>query len=147
VSLTPGQQAIADFPVVNGGGDRADWDAFVKAHSGDMVFLCTPAAPTVKATSSGWSLPVTVQLATADGEVHKWFQGPITLAIADTSAAGTASITPAAGAHNMVDGELSVTISGDAAAWLAAETATLSISSITVIGYTVPAKTCVVTIN
>lgn len=147
MSLTPGQQAIADFPVANGSGDRADWDAFIKAHSGDMVFLCAPAAPTVKATSEGWSVPVTVQLATADGEVHKWFQGPITLAIADTSTAGAASINPAAGSHNMVDGQLTVTISGDAAAWLATETATLTISSITVLGYTVPTKTCVVTIN
>lgn len=146
MSLTAGQQAIADYPVVNGGGDRADWDAFIKAHTGDMVFLITPSSATVKATSSGWEVDATVQLVTAQGEVHKWYQGPITLAIADTSAAGTASIVPV-GANNMVDGVLSVKITGNVAAWLAGETATLTVSQATILGYAVTQKTCVVTIN
>lgn len=144
MSLTPGQRAIADFPVVNGGGDRADWDAFIKAHSGDIVFTSI-ADTTIAAGSTAWSKQVIVQLATADGEVHKWFQGQVTLSVADTSAAGAASISPT-GAQNMVDGQIAVTLSGSAAAWVVGETVTLSVAATNILGYPVAQKDIVFTV-
>ena len=145
MGFTAGQQAIADYPVVNGGGDRADWNAFIKAHSGDMAFACSPVPSIIAAGTAAWSKQVTLQLATADGEVHKWFQGQVTLSAADTSSAGTASISPT-GAQNMVDGQLPVTLSGNAAAWVAGETVTITVAATTVLGYTVAQKAFVFTV-
>ena len=104
------------------------FQTLMKALSGDIVVVCTPATKTKSASSAAWSETVEVSLQTADGEYHDWYNGPITLAITDTSSAGTASISPAAGARMMTDGKLNVTVSGNAAAWLAADTATLTAS-------------------
>ena len=130
----------------------------MKALSGDIVLAVTPATATQAATTAAWEKEVTIKLQTADGEVHKWFSGKLALAIADTSTAGTASIDPTATAPYMVNGEYTVKIKGSAAAWLATETATLTVNvgdqdpsggttDYGVLGYAVAAKTCVVTIS
>lgn len=137
-------------------GDVTEVKAFLKALSGDIVLKCTPATATPAPTSAAWSTPVLITLETADGERHKWFSGKLALAIADTSSAGTASIDPTSTAPYMVDGAYTVNIKGNAAAWLNAETATLTVnvadqdpaagtSDYSVLGYAVAAKTAVLT--
>lgn len=147
MSLTDGQKALREHIVCNGSGDRSNLDAFIKAQSGDMVFKVTPATKTIAHTSTGWSQDVKITLESASGEKNSWYNGPITIAIADTSAAGTASILPAATTVNMVDGEYNVAVKGNAAAWLATETATLTVQQATVLGYTVASKTSVITMS
>jgi len=144
MSLTNGQKAIIENILV-GSGDRDNLNALVKALTGDMKFSVLPTSATVAYTSAGWTKDVVILLTTADGEVHTWFQNKITISIADTSTSGTASI--ATTTLSMVDGRGIVTITGDAAAWLEAETATLTIEADTILGYTVASKTFVVTIS
>jgi hypothetical protein len=131
MSLTDGQNALVEHIVCNGAGDREGLDAFIKAMSGDMVFKVTPSSATQAAGSTGFSEKVSVKLESADGEVNSWYNGPVTIAIDDTSSAGVASILPAAGSHNMTDGKLDVTLTGSAAAWLAG---TKQVETATVVG-------------
>lgn len=133
-------------------GEKGDIKALFKALSGDIALKCTPATATPAPTAAAWTQAVVVSLETADGERHKWYSGPVTLAIADTSSSGTATISPAAGASYMTDGALTVTISGNAAAWLNSETVTLTASiaaqhtgDTAILGYVVANKTCVLT--
>lgn len=129
-------------------GTLTDTKAFLKACSGDIVLKVTPATAVPKPTSAAWTQVVNVTLETADGEQHKWYSGPVTLAIADTSTAGTATIAPAAGARYMTDGLLAVTISGNAAAWLNSETVTLTATAVAqqgLLNVAISATTCVLT--
>jgi hypothetical protein len=129
-------------------GTPADMKAFIKALSGDIVLKVTPATATPAPTVAAWSQACKVTLETADGELHKWYSGPVTIAVGDTSTAGTAAISPTAGAHYMTDGVLNVTLSGAAAAWLATETATLTATTVAqqgLLNKAISATTCVVT--
>lgn len=116
-----------------------------KAMSGDLVFIVTPATVTTTATAAAWTRTVLIELKTAAGELHSWFNKAIAtgVSIADTSTAGTATI--ASTTLTFVNGQATVVVSGDAAAWLATETDTLTIAAATVMGYTVASKTSVET--
>ena len=134
-------------------GDVDEVKAFLKAASGDFVIKCTPATVAKTATSEAWTQDVVVTLETNDGELHKWYNGNITLAVADTGT-GTAAIDPAAGAHAMTNGSLTVTLSGDAGSsyWANTQTATLTASVTSnnpglVQGSLIANATCVVTFS
>ena len=60
-----------------------------------MVLNVSPSTATESAGSTGFTKTFTVTLESADGEVNTWYNGSVTLAVADTSTAGTASISPA----------------------------------------------------
>ena len=108
-----------------------------KAMSGDIVFAITPATVAPAPTSAAWTRDVVVEVQDASGNVHTWINQDYAaaLAIADTSTAGTASITSTT--LSLVNGRAVVTVSGDGVAWLNAETDTLTVSNITVMGYTI----------
>lgn len=125
---------------------QRDYDAIVaKAMSGDLVFSVTPATAAPAPTSSAWTQAIEVELQTAAGENHEWFNGTITTAIAasDTSTAGTATMTSTT--LTFVNGRATATLEGDVAAWLDTETATATVAEQTILGYTVAAKTCALT--
>ena len=115
------------------------------AASGDMVLVCTPATATPAPTAAAWTRDVVVSLQTAGGLIHSWFNKSVTtgVSIADDSTAGTASI--ASTTLVFKDGKVTVTVSGDAAAWLDTETDTLTVAELVVQGYTLTAKTSVET--
>lgn len=110
-----------------------------------LKMLIAPATATPLPTSEAWQRTVTIQLADANDVVQTWFNASFatTLSIADTSVAGTASI--ASTTADFVNGTCTVVVSGDAAAWLATETDTLTVASITVAGETVTGGTSVET--
>jgi hypothetical protein len=114
-----------------------------KALSGDMVFVISPETVAPVPTSAAWTRNVIIELQTAAGEVHTWFSADIATTIADTSTAGTASITDTTPA--MVNGRCVVVVSGDAADWLNTETDTLTLANSTILGYTVTGGTSVET--
>ena len=116
-----------------------------KGMAGDMIFVVTPETVTPVPTAALWTRDVVVELQSATGERHSWFNKAITtgVSIADTSTAGTASI--ASTTLTFVDGRVVVTVSGDAADWLNTETDTLTVAEATILGYTVAAKTSVET--
>ena len=108
-----------------------------KAMSGDIVFSITPATVAPAPTSAAWTRDIVIEIQDASGNVHTWINQDYAaaLAIADTSTAGTASITSTT--LSLVNGRAVVTVSGDGVAWLNAETDTLTVSNITVMGYTI----------
>jgi hypothetical protein len=127
---TMSTNSLRDYLVSNGYGSYDDdWTPFIAACSGDSIPVCDPATASAAATTSAWTKTIEVSLQTAAGKVHSWYNGGITLAIAD-SATGTASITSptGAGTFNMTNGVLPVTIAGDASTWSAGATATLTVS-------------------
>ena len=65
-----------------------------KAMAGDMVWVLDPATVSTAPTAAAWTRDVVVELQTAAGEVHNWFDDAIAsgVSIADTSSAGTATI-------------------------------------------------------
>lgn len=154
-TFTPGQEALRSY-MMHGGGNKDLFVAFMKAvMNKDLALKVTPATAAPAPTAAAWTQEVVVTLETADGEIIP-YSGPVVLAIADTSVAGTATIDPAAGSHYMTDGVLEVVISGDAAAWLAGETVTLTVSindedpgggttDKNILGVAVADKTCVIT--
>ena len=111
--------------------------------AGDMALEISSSADEA-AGSDGWTREVTIKLIDSNGAVHSWFSGSGTISIADTSSAGTASITDTN--ITFVNGIAKVTITGDSAAWVAAETATLTVDDVTVLGYVITGGTTVVTI-
>lgn len=125
---------------------QRDYDALTaKALSGDLVFVVTPATDTPAPTAAAWEQDIVVELQSAAGENHRWFNKAITTAIAasDTSSAGTASMESTT--LTFIEGRATATLKGTAAAWLNAETATATVAQQTILGYTVAAKTCVLT--
>ena len=127
-------------------GDRNyNQDMVAKALVNNIEFSITPATVTTSPTASAWTRTVVVSLVDSAGNVHKWANGTwtTTVSIADTSTAGTASITSTT--LTLVDGVANIVVSGDAADWLDTETDTLTIADITVAGITVTGGTSVET--
>ena len=116
-----------------------------KAAAGDILWVCTPATVTPVPTAVAWTRDVVITLETAAGDIHSWFDKSITtgVSIGDTSSAGTATIPSTT--LVVKNGKVTVTVSGDAAAWLNTETDTLTVTAATILGYTVGAKTSVET--
>jgi len=120
-------------------------DLLGAAINGDMTMVITPTAVTSAATAEAWTRVVNVKVVDSNGTKHAWLTQDFTTtaSIADTSTAGTASITSTT--LSLVGGEANITVSGDAADWLATETDTLTIGDLTILGYTVTGGTSVET--
>jgi hypothetical protein len=138
--------------LLEGGGDMSLGTTLFQAFNGDMQLEIDVPALAPKPTAAAWSQTLIVKLVNANGDIHKWYSGPVTIAIGDTSSAGSAAISPGAGAVNMVDGVLAVVVSGDAQAWLNADTVTLTASiaaqaagDTTILGYLIANHTGVIT--
>jgi len=116
-----------------------------KALSGDIVMVIDPETVAPVPTAAAWTRNVKISLQTAAGEVHNWLDHAYatTASIANDSTAGTATIPSTT--LTLVNGEATIVVSGDAAAWLDTETDTLTIGNITVLGYTVTGGTSVET--
>ena len=117
-----------------------------EALGGDIVFVLSPATVAPAPTSAAWTRNVFITVENAAGEVHEWFNEVITtgVAIANTSIAGTATIPSTT--LTVVNGRVTVVVSGDAADWLDAETDTLTVAEHTgFAGQTMAAKTSVET--
>jgi hypothetical protein len=117
-----------------------------KAFAGDLVFVVSPATVNRVATSAAFTRTVKIELKSADGVLHDWFNKAITtgVSVGDTSTAGTATI--ASTTLTFTKGVASVVVTGSAHAWLENETNTLTIAQATILGYTVTSKTSVETI-
>ena len=89
-----------------------------KALAGDIVFSVSPSTVSTTPLATAWTRTVNVNLESAAGDVHEWFNKAITtgVSIADTSSAGTATIPSTT--LTFANGKASVVVSGDAQAWL-----------------------------
>lgn len=115
-----------------------------RAMCGDMVLVISPTSVTPAPRTTLWTRNVTVTLKDSDGNTHRWFTGAFAqvLSIAD---AGGGTATIATSTIYFVNGVATVTISGDAATWANAETDTLTISDISILGYVLAGGTSVET--
>jgi hypothetical protein len=124
---------------------RENFDAIAAAAVGDIELTIAPETVNRDATAAAWTRTVRMRLETSGGKLHEWFSGTFatTASIADTSTAGTASIRSTT--LTIVNGIANIDVSGDAESWLAAETDTLTIANITIMGTTVTGGTSVQT--
>lgn len=126
-----------------------------KAMSGDMVLVLTPAtlgssAAAVTAAIGGaaakFTRDIRVELQTAAGEVHTWFDGTFAAAGSEVTAGdGTADIAAAGTTVTLVNGVGTVTLEY-IGTWAAADTATLTVTGGTLLGHTIANKTSVDTL-
>jgi hypothetical protein len=92
----------------------------------DVSVVAMPVNVTPAPTAAAWSYIVPFEIRSArTGEVLP-INGTIAATVGDTSTAGTATVSSATPTVFM--GRGSVTLSGDAAAWLDTETATLTLT-------------------
>lgn len=122
------------------------------ALSGDLVFQVTPAtagASKAALATADTVVNMKVRLVNAAGAVHNWYNGKVTLAIADDDDTGVAAIAPAAGERAMVNGELDVVMTLPTAVWTKNKAATLTVTPpvALILGHTPATKTGVVTIG
>lgn len=104
------------------------------ALAGDRVISLsqTTATPLVSELGEGDVVySITISLKNAAGKLLDWYNGKIKLAIADDDTPN-ATIDPAAGEHDMVGGQLDVTVTMPKATWEAGKAATLTVSAPTV---------------
>ncbi|MDD4454653.1 MAG: hypothetical protein PHI67_04970 [Candidatus Methanomethylophilaceae archaeon] len=101
------------------------------ALAGDRQFSLsqTTATPLVSELGAGDVVyTITVSLVNGDGDVLDWYNGKVKLAIEDDDTPD-ATINPAAGEHDMVGGQLDVTVTMPEATWVAGKKATLTVSA------------------
>ena len=113
-----------------------------------MVKINTyPSADNVPATSEAWDRTVNVSLTTPDNTIiHNGVRATATgaVTIADTSVAGTATLASADLVFH--HGTAMIKVSGNAAAWLAGETVTVTIADFTLGDTTITGGTVVYTV-
>jgi hypothetical protein len=111
-----------------------------------QVLDISPATIERVATAAAWQRTVTLTLMNSLGDVHTWANLTIDAVLEATtdSAAGAVTIEDTAAVFE--NGVCTVVVSGDESAWLADETNTLTVSDLTILGYTVSGGTSVETI-
>lgn len=115
------------------------------AMSGELTMVISPETVAPEPTAAAWTRDVTISIVNDAGEVQQWLNQAYaaTASIADDSTDGEATI--ASTILTLVNGVATITVSGDAEAWLDSETDTLTIANITIMGYTVTGGTSVET--
>lgn len=90
--------------------------------------------PTTKSTphASAANRTVRIQLENQTGQVHEWYNGPLTLAVTKSSSLGTVSL-PGGTTQSMVNGVLDVVIA-EGGTWAAADNNTLTVTYPTIMG-------------
>lgn len=102
------------------------WKAQADYNADKVLVQIDRANVTVAATATTWSYAVPFYLVGENSGYVIPYSGTVGAAASDDSTAGTASVSSATPTVTM--GKGTVTLSGDAAAWLAGETATCTIS-------------------
>ncbi len=139
------------------GRDMADFTALTvlmaSAMSGDIALRITPAtlgssAAAVTAAIAGddekYARDVLVELVNTAGDVHTWFNGSLAIAGSE-SIAGDGTADTAEETVDLVDGVGTCTLEY-IGAWAAADTATVTVTGGTILGYTVTNATSVDTL-
>jgi hypothetical protein len=117
--------------------------AIGKAMGGDIVASVGPATCGKVATSAAWSRKVKIEIKTAAGEIHTWLNKTFStaLTIAD-NASGTAAIASQDLVITNGVGEVTITGTG---AFAGANTDTLTLGTLTILGVSVTGGTSVET--
>ena len=121
-----------------------------KALSGDITLVLTPATPgssaakvaaAIAGTAEKFVRTVGFAVKDATGNVHTWFNGDITISIAETTAGdGVSAIADSATTVSLVEGVGNIDIEYTGT-WAAADTCTLTTTQRDISGVTIAAKT------
>lgn len=137
-----------EYRVLEDAAVNENFDLMSKILSGDVKLTLSQTAVSVEATdaAAGPSYEIGIRLEYSAGNLHKWYNGKVTLAVADTSdVVGAAmAVDPVAGSYAMDGGTYEATVALSESAWEADDTATLTVTA-TVCGFNASA-TFVVTV-
>lgn len=137
-----------EYRVLEDAAVNENFDLMSKILSGDVKLTLSQTAGSVEATdaAAGPSYEIGIRLEDSDGNLHEWYNGKVTLAVADTSdVVGAAmAVDPVAGSYAMDGGTYEATVALSESAWEADDTATLTVTA-TVCGFNASA-TFVVTV-
>lgn len=137
-----------EYHVLEDAAVNENFELMSKILSGDVKLTLSQTAVSVEATdaAAGPSYEIGIRLEDSDGNLHKWYNGKVTLAVADTSdVVGAAmAVDPVAGSYAMDGGTYGAKVTLSESAWVANDTATLTVTA-TVCGFNASA-TFVVTV-
>lgn len=108
-----------------------NFDLLAMALAGDIQLHLSQstAAPTAaQCAAADQVYKIDIDVRTAAGDIHNWYEGKVLLAIGDDDSTGVAEIDPVAGEISMVNGRASVTVTLPKAVWTATKAATLTVS-------------------
>jgi len=138
-----------EYRVLEDAAVNENFELMSKILSGDVKLTLSQTAVSVEATdaAAGPSYKIGIRLEDSDGNLHKWYNGKVTLAVADTSdVVGAAmAVDPVAGSYAMDGGTYGAKVTLSESAWKADDTATLTVTA-TVCGFNASA-TFVVTVK
>ena len=136
------------YRVLEDAAVNENFELMSKILSGDVKLTLSQTAVSVEATDAaeGPSYEIGIRLEDSDGNLHKWYNGKVTLAVADTSDVEGAAmaVDPVAGSYAMDGGTYEAKVTLSKSAWKADNTATLTVTA-TVCGFNASA-TFVVTV-
>ena len=137
-----------EYRVLEDAATNENFKLMSKILSGDVKLTLSQTAVSVEATdaAAGPSYEIGIRLEDSDGNLHKWYNGKVTLAVADTSNVEGAAmaVDPVAGSYAMDGGTYGANVTLSESAWKADDTATLTVTA-TVCGFNASA-TFVVTV-
>ena len=129
-AVPPGIEALRGY-LITGGGNAEEFVSFVKGQYGDYTFTVVPEVATVTSPDLNEGpvlVPVTVSLVTADGELHRWYNGPLKIAVSDDDSTGAATLSPATTTPTMTNGQYTVLLAFSDAAWTVGKKAWITAS-------------------
>ena len=137
-----------EYRVLEDAAVNENFELMSKILSGDVKLTLSQTAVSVKATdaAAGPSYEIGIRLEDSAGNLHEWYNGKVTLAVAETSNVEGAAmaVDPVAGSYAMDGGTYEATVTLSESAWKANDTATLTVTA-TVCGFNATA-TFVVTV-
>ena len=137
-----------EYRVLEDAAVNENFELMSKILSGDVKLTLSQTAVSVEATdaAAGPSYEIGIRLEDSAGNLHEWYNGKVTLAVADTSNVVEAAmaVDPVAGSYAMDGGTYGAKVTLSKSAWVANDTATLTVTA-TVCGFNASA-TFVVTV-
>lgn len=137
-----------EYRVLEDAAVNENFELMSKILSGDVRLTLSQTAVSVKATdaAAGPSYEIGIRLEDSAGNLHEWYNGKVTLAVAETSNVEGAAmaVDPVAGSYAMDGGTYKAEVTLSKSAWASGDTATLTVTA-TVCGFNASA-TFVVTV-
>jgi hypothetical protein len=125
-----------------------------KALNGDLVLEVTPATTSNSVTTVNneisangkFTRDVVIKLKTVAGEVHEWFNGTFAISASATTTSGAIAIAGGLTEATFAEGQTTVTLEYTGT-WASGETATLTVTGGSKLGYTISDATSVDTLT
>ena len=122
-----------EYRVLEDAAVNENFELMSKILSGDVKLTLSQTAVSVKATdaAAGPSYEIGIRLEDSAGNLHEWYNGKVTLAVADTSNVEGAAmaVDPVAGSYAMDGGTYKAEVTLSKSALAPNDTATLTVTA------------------